>query len=65
MEKIISESTYFYTAGEENAESYRITLRLQDTIDGKLLQEAVDRMAQRYPYYMVKCERNEREYYLE
>ncbi|MDY5986746.1 MAG: hypothetical protein SPJ81_07295 [Lachnoclostridium sp.] len=65
MEKIISESTYFYTAGEENAESYRITLRLQDAIDGKLLQEAVDRMAQRYPYYMVKCERNEREYYLE
>ena len=65
MEKIICESTYFYGSYEENPQTYRVRFRLIDSVDGEILQEAADNTIKRYPYYAVRCSRNEQEYVLE
>lgn len=64
MEKIISESMYFYD-GTGAQQTYRVLFRMRDTVNGKLLQEAAVQTLKRYPYYAVRCCANEREYYLE
>ena len=43
----------------------RLHLRLDQRIDGQKLRIAVDKAAQRYPYFCVSLKRNEREFYYE
>lgn len=65
MEKIICESTYFYSSCEESVNTFRIKFRLKDTVDGKLLQQAAEQALKRYPYYSVRCVLSGQEYMLE
>ena len=43
----------------------RLTLRLDDGIDGNMLKEAVVRTSKRYPYLMLKMHINDRDIYYE
>lgn len=65
MQKIVSEGMYYYTVDPSVPQTFRIVLKLQDAIDGMLLQNAADCALKRYPYYAVCCQKNEREYYYE
>lgn len=65
MQKIVSEGMYYYTVNPSVPETFRIVLKLKDTVDGILLQNAADCALKRYPYYAVCCQKNEKEYYYE
>ena len=43
----------------------RIHLRLDHRVDKQKMRDALDKTAQRYPYFCVSLKRNEREYYYE
>lgn len=65
MKKIICESTYFYGSTMENSNSFRLMVRLCDQIDETALRRALALTVKRYPYYMVRCTSDGREYWLE
>ena len=65
MKKIISEGTYYYGSNPKSPMSYRILLRFLDQINETVLRQALALTVQRYPYYMVRCISDGREYWLE
>jgi len=58
------DATMLY-ATSHGSYTIRFHLRLDHMIDGPKLRIAVDRTAQRYPYFCVTLRRNEREFYYE
>ena len=64
MKKIICESTYFYGVTEQSTYAYRLMLRFCDPIEEAVLQKALSLTVKRYPYYMVQCISDGREYWL-
>ena len=47
-------------AGKESSQTVRLTLHLQDDVDGAILKEAVEATRQRYPYHQVRlCTRGD------
>ena len=40
-------------AGQESSQTVRLTLHMQDAVDGAILKEAVEATRQRYPYHQV------------
>ncbi len=65
MKKIICEGTYFYGLTEQSSYAYRLMLRFCDPIEETVLQQALALTVRRYPYYMVRCISDGREYWLE
>lgn len=65
MKKIICESTYFYGLSQQSTYAYRLMLRFCDPIDETILRQALALTVRRYPYYMVRCISDGREYWLE
>lgn len=65
MKKIINEGTYFYGSNPQSPMSYRLQLRFFDKINEAALRQALALTVQRYPYYMVRCISDGREYWLE
>lgn len=65
MKKIINEGTYFYGSNPQSPMSYRLQLRFLDKINEAALRQALALTVQRYPYYMVRCISDGREYWLE
>lgn len=63
--KIICESTYFYGLTQQNSYAFRLMLRFCDPIEETVLRQALALTVQRYPYYMVRCISDGREYWLE
>ena len=55
MEKIICEKTYYYSIGGNKKNTFCISFRLKDTIDGQILQRAAVLALKRFPYYAVHC----------
>ena len=43
-------------AGKAASQTVRLTLHLQDDVDGAILKEAVEATRQRYPYHQVQSE---------
>ena len=64
MKKIICESTYFYGVTEQSTYAYRLMLRFCDPIEEEILRKALSLTVKRYPYYMVQCISDGREYWL-
>lgn len=64
MKKIICESTYFYGLTEQSTYAYRLMLRFCDPIEEEILRKALSLTVKRYPYYMVQCISDGREYWL-
>ncbi|MBR3245268.1 MAG: hypothetical protein IKF90_21670 [Parasporobacterium sp.] len=58
------DATMLY-ATSHGSYTVRIHLRLDERIDGQKLRIALDKTAQRYPYFCVSLKRNEREFYYE
>lgn len=56
------DATMLY-ATSHGSYTVRIHLRLDERIDGQKLRIALDKTAQRYPYFCVSLKRNEREFY--
>lgn len=54
MRQIQSERVFLNMAGKESSQTVRLTLHLQDDVDGAILKEAVEATRQRYPYHQVK-----------
>lgn len=65
MKKIICEGTYFYGLTEQSSYAYRLMLRFCDPIEETILRQALALTVRRYPYYMVRCISDGREYWLE
>ena len=65
MKKIICEGTYFYSVTQQSTYTYRLMLRFCDPIEEKVLRQALALTVRRYPYYMVRCISDGREYWLE
>lgn len=64
MKKIICESTYFYGATRNSPYTFRLMLRFCDPIEEAVLRQALALTVRRYPYYMVRCISDGREYWL-
>lgn len=64
MKKIICEDTYFYTPPQQSLLTFRLMLRFCDPIDETALRQALALTTRRYPYYMVRCVSDGREYLL-
>ena len=54
MRQIQSERVFLNMAGKESSQTVRLTLHLQDAVDGAILKEAVEATRQRYPYHQVR-----------
>ena len=54
MKQLHSERFYLYRADKNSPMTARLTLRMKDAVDGKMLCEAVADTQQRYPYLCVK-----------
>ena len=54
MMKLRSERFYLYRADKESPMTARLTLCMNDAVDGQLLREAVAAAQRRYPYFCVK-----------
>jgi len=54
MKQILSERVFLNMAGKESSQTVRLTLHLQDDVDGAILKEAVEATRQRYPYHQVR-----------
>lgn len=65
MKKIICESTYFYGLTQQSPYTYRLMIRFCDPIEETVLRRALALTVRRYPYYMVRCISDGREYWLE
>ena len=63
--QIICEATQYYSADRDHRNTFRILFRLQDKVEGDLLQQAVQQAIKRHPYYALRCCVNEEQYYLE
>ena len=50
---LFSELRTIYETTLLDPHTYRITIKMKDIIDGKLLREAVDMTMERYPYFRV------------
>ena len=48
---LFSELRTIYETTLLDPHTYRITIKMKDIIDGKLLREAVDMTMERYPYF--------------
>ena len=60
MKQIQSERVFLNMAGKESSQTVRLTLHLQDDVDGAVLKEAVEATRQRYPYHQVRfCTRDD------
>lgn len=64
MKKIICESTYFYGVTQQSTYTYRLMLRFCDPIEETVLRQALAMTVRRYPYYMMRCISDGREYWL-
>ena len=58
------DATMLY-ATSHGSYTIRFHLRLDQIIDGQKLRIALDKTAQRYPFFCVSLKRNEREFYYE
>ena len=58
------DATMLY-ATSHGSYTIRFHLRLDQIIDGQKLRIALDKTAQRYPFFCVSLRRNEREFYYE
>jgi len=54
MKQVQSERVFLNMAGKESSQTVRLTLHLQDDVDGAVLKEAVEATRQRYPYHQVR-----------
>ena len=60
MKQLQSERVFLNMAGKESSQTVRLTLHLQDDVDGAVLKEAVEATRQRYPYHQVRlCTRGD------
>ena len=60
MKQLQSERVFLNMAGKESSQTVRLTLHLQDDVDGAILKEAVEATRQRYPYHQVRlCTRGD------
>jgi len=50
---LFSELRTIYETTLLDPHTYRITIKMKDIIEGKLLREAVDMTMERYPYFRV------------
>lgn len=64
MERIICEGLEFYRDMREHSPTFRISLRMRDTVDGSILQRAADAALRRYPCYAVRCIAQDGAYFL-
>ena len=66
--KLLTERYFLSWAGESTSATVRMTLKMKDAVDGTLLNEAVEAVRRRYPYYQVKIaikkDENNSEYYV-
>jgi len=54
MRQAYSERFYLNRVGEDAPQTVRLTLRMTDTVDGRMLSEAVTDTQRRYPYLSVR-----------
>jgi hypothetical protein len=54
MRQLFSERVFLNMAGQESSQTVRLTLYMQDAVDGAILKEAVEATRQRYPYHQVR-----------
>ena len=54
MRQLFSERVFLNMAGQESSQTVRLTLHIQDAVDGAILKEAVEATRQRYPYHQVR-----------
>lgn len=54
MRQAYSERFYLNRVGEDAPQTVRLTLRMTDTVDGRMLSEAVADTQRRYPYLSVR-----------
>ena len=54
MRQLFSERVFLNMAGQESSQTVRLTLHMQDRVDGAILKEAVEATRQRYPYHQVR-----------
>ena len=54
MRQLFSERVFQNMAGQESSQTVRLTLHMQDAVDGAILKEAVEATRQRYPYQQVR-----------
>lgn len=68
MKRLLSERFYTYWADTEHSCTVRITIKMRDSIDKGLMQEALVATGKRYPYYKVRLNKvsdaNGSEYYV-
>lgn len=54
MKQLYSERVFLNMADKESPHIVRLTLHMQDAVDGNVLKEAVEATRQRYPYHQVR-----------
>lgn len=57
MKQLLSERFYTYWADPEHSWTVRMTIKMRDSIDKALMQEAVTATQKRYPYYCVHLQK--------
>ena len=55
--KLYSELRTFYEMTQADPHTFRLTLKMKDLVDGRLLRRAVDQTMKRYPYFCVRLRR--------
>ena len=53
-QKLFSELRTIYETTDEAPNTFRLSIKLKDMIDGDILRAAVKRTMERYPYFMVR-----------
>lgn len=54
MRQLHSERVFLNMAGPRSNQTDRLTIRIQDSVDGVILKDAVEATRQRYPYHQVR-----------
>ena len=62
--ELLSEFRSIYETSDDDLHTYRVTITMQDRVDGDLLRSAVRLTMKRYPYYCVKLVRENERYFL-
>ncbi len=62
MKNVLARNNFLYFSFDDFAHVMRHRIRLTEKIDGDILQKAVNEAAGRYPYFLLKVERNGEKY---
>ena len=63
--ELYSELRTVYEATTESPRTFRVTIKLKDMVDPAVLRRAVDKAAERYPYYRMRLGADENEVFFE